>query len=220
MQTDDRILLLRQQATATITLLSSITKAQASTSRDRTLHHCAYRALELTAGCVQLTERKLPAASTIITRAFLDLLFLAAWLQKSEDNSIIYESASEHELKRQARLITSLKYGQFIDTTSGRNVTKKVLSSTEFRNIRQRLKSESMASESGLEEIYKTIYGYISMIAHTNDYALSNTNDSATILAACTETAISVLKAIHLIFHNWSNNRTVTPPEEILKIWG
>lgn len=206
---------LRRQATFSLHLFRSLTSEPLSTKRDCVLRHCIERSVELAAGCIQLAEKELPASTTVVARSLLELLFLSVWISQSEENATKYETASIVELRRQARIIAKLGYGRFVDRVTKDDVTATTLNSDDFKQIGKRPRIEDMAKSTGLEEVYKTVYGFVSMIAHANDYALLESNRRKEILEASIEATITIISCIELVIVNWVFHRKITPAIEI-----
>ena len=172
METATLLKALQQQAAFSLLLMRELSSQELDGKQDLVLRHCVERSVELAGGCKQLAEKELPASTTIIARALLELLFLSAWITLSEENAIQYENASKMEMRRQARLIANAGYAKFRDPETGKDITKSILNSDNYKHIKRLPRIQEMAEATGLTDVYKTVYGYVSMIAHANDFSL------------------------------------------------
>ena len=214
----ERIEVLRKNATDTLRLLQILDSSETQDVTRLALRYCIERTVDMTAGCLRVVELNLPVSSTTLARGLLESLFTIYWLVQSEENAANFTQASKNELKRLARAAINTGYAKVSDKTTGEDISQQFLKSEDMRDIPKRPEIAEMARISGLEKVYRTVYGYASMIVHGNFFGMATTEEMDDQILAALDVAISIVKAINTITITWQEQHKVLEASVVLQI--
>lgn len=185
--------------------------------RENALVFCLGSAAGTAEGCDLLAEAKLLTPLYTLTRSLLESLIWVCWIVKSDENAQVFVEAATNELKRIARKNLATGSGRVTDKVTGEDKTEELLESDWSKGISRRLRIEELAKASGLERVYKLLYGPLSMQAHGTVFGLELGSAEEELLGVMASSNV-LLECINLVVKTWIVKRKQTSPTEIYTI--
>jgi hypothetical protein len=176
-------------------------------------------ACENAAGCCLLAESDLPAPLLTVTRSLFESLISTFWASLSDDNARTVVEASQREMARLMRNLLFHGRATVQDTTTGKNVTGKVLQSDIVAEAKRPPRLDCMAQDAKIKNIYDAIYGFLSMFAHGTATEILVRMGREEPTFAGLETSHAALESRHLIAGNRISERRATSREELERIF-
>ncbi len=196
---------------------SDFAKRHFNGTRENSLVFCLQRATEIATGCDLIWESRLLAPLYTLTRGLLESLFWVCWIAKSNENAQVFTDATSNELKRLARVILSNGFARVIERDTGENKTEELLESDWFNGTPHLMRIYNIAKESGLERIYRQIYGPLSMQAHGNVFGLELGSPEEELLGIMALANV-IMECINMVVKNWIVNRKQIPVAKIINV--
>jgi hypothetical protein len=194
---------------------------EAETKRDETaaaLRHVLHELIDVLRGAMITGYSTLPISSAAVARAAFERMVLAYWIATDVSNAQDYAGESKNELARQIRKLIEKKVAKTTDVDSGEDTTKRTRSDPALANLTKRRGMEEMARAAGIEDLFSTFYGWISMLAHGNTF---NLPIATTEILSMTEyvTAASAAAVSH-VTRRWYIDRKPAAKKQLLQIFG
>jgi hypothetical protein len=188
--------------------------------REKALVYCHFRGVDLARGSLACVEANLPESLTLLCRALLETLFWARYVTLSKDNAQAFEDASIAELKRTARKNLAAGYARILDTSTRDDRTTEFLGSPTMKGIPKRLRIEDAAKAGGLERLYSSVYGFISMYAHGIAFGLLPDTEIPSQTYASASASLGALECTNLLTYEWIVSRKITDASTLTRLLG
>ena len=188
-------------------------------NRDKAIIYCLVHAVDLSKGSLCTVKAELTNSLTTLSRAILETLFWARYVAISNDHAQRFIDSTLNELKRVSRKNINAGYLHVFNTITNEDKSEEFLEILR-ENTSQRTSIETAAKEGGLERVYTTIYGIISMTAHGRAFGLSTKSDEKEELYASICASLGALQSIDVIASDWIKLRVQTPIDILIRILG
>jgi hypothetical protein len=188
--------------------------------RERTAIYCFRHALDIANGCLQAALAGLPDSTTTLTRAMLEALIWSRYVTLSDKNAQDFADGMKHELLRIVKKNVVAGNARIVHDKSGDDMTGEVLDKLSKNRVSGRLSIEKAAEASGLDRVYATVYGFMSIVAHGKGYDLRAEADSGPEIYSDICLAIGALECIEIITHDWLTHARLASEETLTQILG
>jgi hypothetical protein len=141
--------------------------------RDSVVRRMLKTGSELMTSCAALARGPHEQAVNILVRSILEMGMKTHWATMSEDNAGYLAALGKEQLKTIFNANASRGIARIVDA-EGRDVTQELTDSGRFKKAQDKISIETMASQSGLADIYNVFYRFLSMHSHANDVAASS----------------------------------------------
>jgi len=157
----------RAELTATAEDLSRLKASigAADKIREYFLHRLMI-AVENATGSVLLGRSGLTAPLSAVSRALFESLIVTYWASLSDGNANEAIATGYRELLRIMRNAVTGGRAQIVHKITGTDESATVLDHPMMKEARRPKRLEEMAKEAGLKNIYDTLYGLMSLVAH------------------------------------------------------
>jgi hypothetical protein len=181
--------------------------------QENALIYCMSHSIDIGKGCHIAVTNALPDSSTTLTRAMIETLIWSRYVTQSLNNAVEFRDSYLNELRRTTRKNLSAGYARIVEKATGKTITDSFLESDIMQDIPKRVSIEAAAKSTGLGQVYSTLYGFLSMIAHGRAAGMRKDAAIEVELYASLSAALGSLECIEQIAQDWFVNHKSTPCE-------